>query len=96
MAFLQNSKFVNLLIRGFVFLCHEQVNDALKVALFQKVQWGCQISKEIFQNTILNLKLEFPAHNGKQLVQASGLELISKELIHFGGIIFLRLGTGDT
>ena len=26
LAFLQNSKFVNRGIRGFVFLCHEQVN----------------------------------------------------------------------
>ena len=40
----------------------------LKVASSQKVRCVFQISKKIFQKTILNLKFKFPANNSKMIL----------------------------
>ena len=44
----------------------------LKVAFFQKVQCVFQISKKIFQITILNLKFKFPANKQQIQISSSG------------------------
>ena len=48
----------------------------LKVSFFQKVRFVFQNSQspqKNIQKTILSLKFEIPAHNGKQLIQISSL-----------------------
>ena len=61
----------NLIFFSLTPLFQPTLNFSLKVAFYQKVRFIFQISKSIFQITILNLKFEIPTYSSKQQSQIS-------------------------